>query len=825
MKGRLVALAIAVLALMGANALGATSRAINFRACSTVPTIRSANAIAVGDFNRDGKMDIVEGSGDDVHEAYVLLGLGDGTFSAPIGVGGSSVFASAVVVGDFNRDSHLDFAIANNLGSIDVFLGNGDGTFQAPVRYATGLNAPLIITDTSFIAAGDVTGDGRLDLVMVGSESMSGRGARSLLVGVGDGTFSPPIIDTTPGSTPSAVALQDMNNDGTMDILITDNTPFTSNFVSVLISNKNGTFTHAGDFPTDSNPQAVAAGDFNGDGKADVVTVNAVGDVSVLLGNGDGTLGIAVNYPTSSSPFMAGVFDMNGDGKLDLVVATGANDVNLLWGNGDGTFQPAVSYGCGPTIFAAVADFNGDHKPDIATVSATIQIVLNLGSAIMQAPRHFLLTSGNRQPVAMATADFNKDGKTDIAVTDSNSNSSSVDIFLGKGDGTLAAAKTFSAGTSGTQPQAMIAGDFNGDSKQDLVVLQTSGEIDFLAGNGDGTFQAPAQLSAQGSLALATADVNGDKKLDLIVFAPGSSTSLQVMFGNGDGTFQSPTSYTVGVQQSAFAGIVIADFNNDKHLDIAVTSRSDNAVTVLLNQGNGTFTVLPSTGAGSAPMHLAAGDFNHDGNMDLAVADSSTVDILLGVGNGTFQTPAQAPGFFTGYLGTADFNHDGNLDLALASFTGTAVVLQDRSNGTFLAPVSFPGGNSPVSLMPADLNRDGSTDLVLANQQGNDIVVLLNTAGTLVKLTSSPNPSTAGQPVTFTATVSASVPTLNAAIPSGTITFRDGATTLGTATLNGGVGSMSTSTLTTGTHFIKAVYSGDGTYNPNNSKLLTQTVN
>ena len=279
----------------------------------------------------------------------------------------------------------------------------------------------------------------------------------------------------------------------------------------------------------------------------------------------------------------------------------------------------------------------------------------------------------------------------------------------------------------GGGPSSVVVGDFNGDGKVDLAVVNTAGNtISILLGNGDGTFQPQliTSLSGTSPLAAAFGDFNGDGKLDMVEL--NSSYTMCIFIGNGNGTFQSPNC----VANVAGTSIVAGDFNGDGKLDIAVTSSIFGNLAVFLGNGDGTFSspVHYSLG-GWAPASIAVGDFNGDGKLDLAVVnnDTNTVSILLGNGDGSFQSQiAYAAGSEPLSVAVGDFNGDGKLDLAVVNGSGNTVsVLLGNGDGSFKAPLPYATGSAPSSIAVGDFNGDGKLDLATANENAKTASILL----------------------------------------------------------------------------------------------------
>ncbi|MGA9529992.1 MAG: FG-GAP-like repeat-containing protein [Terriglobales bacterium] len=463
-------------------------------------------------------------------------------------------------------------------------------------------------------------------------------------------------------------------------------------------------------------------------------------------------------------------------------------------------------------------------------------------------------SAGGIDPATLAIGDLNGDGIPDLVVASdcissedcSSGSPGAVSVLIGNGDGTFQTPVNYAV--TGYGATSVAIGDLNGDGHPDLLVGvfnvcdgyfgSCNAGVNVLLNNGNGTFQAAVPYTSNGydDFSMAVADVNGDGKLDVVIGNLCSDSRNQcypatadVLLGNGDGTFQSAVSYNTNLR---IASMAVADVNGDGYPDIVATGActgctTNGGIAVLLNNGDGTFeaAVMYSSG-GSDASSVTIGDVNGDGKPDVVVTNwcltgkscLTGVDIFVNNGDGTFQSPVayRTGGVRNNSAVIADVNGDGIPDLVIGDWTRCSnckttesdiVVMVGNGDGTFQPAVHFaPGGDSVTWVAVGDLNGDGRPDLATIN--GNSLTVMLNSLliKTTTVLTSSPNPATENQSVTFTATVSSS-----RAIPDGqTVTFSMGSTQLGTGKTLSGVATLNTSFSKVRSYGIKASYSGGG---------------
>jgi hypothetical protein len=723
----------------------------------------------LGDFNGDGKMDLLSNEETDTGDAMaVVLSNGNGTFQPPVVTPVTGFYPLAV--GDFNGDGKDDViqVYGGAPSTATVWLSNGDGTFKQGNTYQispAGLQGGVLT---------DVNGDGKLDILAVDSQTP---GLVRTLLGNGDGTFQPATSVTLPTVAPEDLVFADFNGDGKVDFAGYD----VNDQVNVYLQ-EGGNFVLKGAPLT--NPDSVydtcgglAAGDIQGNGKPAIVTVNCSGSdentITVYVNNGDGSFATGVYYdvvasagtsPANVYPYGATVADVNGDGKADILVSDGyGGDVAVLLSNGDGTVKvPNVAYATGgePYVPPLVADFNGDGLPDIIQPDYyySYAYLKGYGDGTFRSALNYYgpVTAANwPENYSIATADFNGDGIPDFVTGADGDDQQGITVFLSRADGSLMPGVNY--GTSYSLYNVAVA-DFNGDGKPDIVAVDYDADVvQIFTGKGDGTFTAGPTYSTGGDYAwqVVTGDFNHDGYPDVAV-ANYYSENVAVFLNDGTGNLGTAVAYSTDWYGY---GLAAGDVNGDGYTDLVTTLGYDdeNYVAVLLakNDNSGTFqspSYLYLQNGSSyyyGVQYLALADFNGDGKLDLAASvdyeSTQGLAVALGNGDGTFGTPTlysttnqdfsvvgDGPGPL--YVQAADMNGDGIPDLVYTNEEyATVGVLLGNGDGTFGLPSEYPAGAYAYDLAVADVNGDGTLDVVTANKYSAGVTVLLNANGSVEK--------------------------------------------------------------------------------------------
>lgn len=599
------------------------------------------------------------------------------------------------------------------------------------------------------------------------------------------------------GEMTATTATADFDGDRRDDIAVAN-----GHRVTVLL-NREGILNPArADYPVGLNPQHLVSGDFNGDGKPDMATGNEgrgydsldEKTVSVLLNQGEGAFSPAVETSLGVGTAYIRAADLNGDGKTDLVTTNSTfsfvNSVGVLLGKGDGTFETKVSYKIAtgkmkPTSLT-IQDFNRDGWPDIAVVSNDTTVVEEKASGILtllinrEGGRMELRSEypAGKTPLFVTAADLNGDTMPDLVVADTFGKQ--ILQFMGKGDGTLSEPASLTLPgppPSTSHPASVLAGEFTGDGKTDLIgtTLFEAG-LYLMIGRGDGTFSPPIpftlgivpreltsgdyntdgrtdlviplknkisliyNVSAEETVdtprfatgvhyslensvvTMAAGDINGDGKIDLLTL--NGSIFATALFGKGDGTF--PTSKTVFLNEAP-TSVITADLNMDEKTDLITFGEWLGGVRVHLGNGDGTFKPRQIYAVEENVQAASVGDINADGHPDLVILnrEKGTFSILNGVGDGSFLPAIPYSAEANPWsVAVGDLNGDGLSDLAVlnrgstvTNVQGSVSVRLNAGEGRFGEKIDYAGGYQPHMLGFTDFNRDGKTDLFTMNSE------------------------------------------------------------------------------------------------------------
>jgi len=573
------------------------------------------------------------------------------------------------------------------------------------------------------------------------------------------------------GSSPTDVAIGDLNSDGAPDVVVGNwgNAPG----ISVLLGDGAGGFLPPVHYATGPYVNRVAIARLDPDAYPDVISAGQSG-VSVYRGNGDGTLQDPVPYGTALSANTLSILDLDGDGKLD-VAAGGELEIDVFLGNGDGTFgTPLIQVNAEYVAAVAFGQLDGDDIPDMVVGPApggqyTLFYKGN-GDGTFALPVYQLVGEAAQ---SIATSDVNGDGKADVVLVTQHN----MAVLLSHGDGTFEPVALSPIPVPGG-PGLTLA-DFHGDGTS--VAAFTSGSqaqnAVFMTSLGDGRFTFEhAYQTGYGSQALAAADLDGDGLIDAVT-ADAYRDRVSLLRNSGGGRFQAidaiplqfgaayfaagnfdsdgiPDLAALGEDQSVitllgdgfgsfrdFASthlnfdadwIETGDFDGDGKLDAAlpIDDPLDNggSVAFLRGHGDGTFDQAVVLSAGSDPSGVAAADFNGAGGLDLVLANAAAENITLlsGDGGGGFGPPTLiAQGAMSSGIVAADLDADGAADVATAG-SGRATVLKGIGNGRFQSPVSYDLGWGPTLLRAVATRTPGQLDLIAASSNGSLIFVLLN---------------------------------------------------------------------------------------------------
>lgn len=566
-------------------------------------------AIVSGDFNRDQIVDLATADAAS-NTVSVLLGNGDGTFqSALTSTTGNSPLSLSV--GDFDEDGNLDLATANAY-DVSVLLGDGAGTFNAPASYA-------VVGNPTSVAVGDFNDDGHLDLGVTsnspyyryfpgyGNYFYGYAGNANVLLGNGDGTFSGPNVTELGLGYHYSAAVADLNGDGVDDFATVNYDYWTA---SVLLGDASGFLQGPTSYGVGPNPYAVTAGNLNNDGHVDLVVTNLGGSsVNVLLGNEFGSFASA-SYAVGNGPLSVAIGDFNGDLEADIATVNRYdNTLSVLYGVGDGTFSRPVNLPGTGAYALVVEDFNGDGRPDLATVndfSNNVSVLINDGNWPPAPPPPARLSiddisvvegdNGIRTVTFTVTRTGNLSGTVTV-----NYNTADIEALAGSDYIAKTGTLTFADGVETQMITIDVKGDLNDEYDQRFAVnlFSASGETLIIDGQGQATIQdndPPPTITITAKVSKPEGNGKGTTVFSFVVTLSAASEKLvTVDFFTSNGTASIADNDYVGNSGTLF-------FNPGQTTQtISVAVKGDKR-----REGNETFFVN-LTGATNATIATAQG--------------------------------------------------------------------------------------------------------------------------------------------------------------------------------------------------------------------------
>ncbi|MEO8665706.1 MAG: T9SS type A sorting domain-containing protein [Ignavibacteria bacterium] len=681
--------------------------------------------------------------------------------------GGHEYFLNSGRLADIDNDNDLDFLgsryFAGFMGSATGFVvlrNNGDGFFNSvPVIYPTSVSS-------EFVFSARLNNDSFEDVIVSNTGNNFSGNTITVFFNQGNGTFLTS-ANYVIGGGPVGIATGDFNGDAKQDIAVASYGSFGSgNSVAILINNGDGTFANAVSYPAGNSPFKIVSGKINSDNFLDIAVANMDGKVNILLNSGTGDFSNRTEYSFelsgSANYTSVSLADVDHDNDNDIFYCNrglnfmGTSAIGILKNN-NGVFTDPVLI---PSDWMAasfqnidVADLNGDGWVDIAGACALArtadgyQVILNNGSGGFL-PAYKNPAGQNTQDLILG--DVDNDGKTDIVTTDSYSMMATV--HKNPGNGIFFVPNTFETGIS--IAGSVDAADIDGDNDLDLI-LSASGRaavgvpVRIMKNLGNGNFgEAFTHSIRGGGVQGKFRDLNGDNKPD-ILFATAINSppyDFHYAINNGDGTFGAVQTKSIG--SAGWYDIDAADLDNDGDNDVIVTEwlgtppvpTSGRRIFICLNSGNASFgsPIIKLAGTHTAPIGI--GDFNNDGNKDIATGSSGAlINISLGMGNGDFQ---ESTSYSIGEQGGAtdievmDFNNDGNADIASSNFFENTwmSVLYGNGDGTFQPAVTLPSAYSPdllnvSGITSGDLDGDGDRDIIVGNNASNSLSLYYNNNG------------------------------------------------------------------------------------------------
>ncbi|MCI5066657.1 VCBS repeat-containing protein [bacterium] len=704
----------------------------------------------LADINGDGILDSVTSYGTGVGADGIAVSLGnpDGTFQSAVTTENTGIGTGAFTTGDFDGDGKSDIVVADGT-DLYLYSGNGDGTFNTSLTSI----ASGSFNSLAELASADINGDGNLDIISSGTTS--GNSGAEIFFGNGSGTFATSTTTATVAGTTAAnnLAVADVTDDGEIDIVLGAQNGTTANLTTFI--------NDGGGLGTLSSTENVTLSTTSLDGIAIANTgVSSEQDLIVSSTNGsnrqlnvfsgDATGAFTASFSESNASEAGGTVqavDVNNDGELDIVqggyeTSGDLGVIRTFLATGGGSFNTSTSITTsgireGERVLAG--DFNGDGAGDI------------LYNAEDDDTTGFITRTGGRTPASTTTisetisGDVDGDGVQDLISVGTNGTNTELAISLGNSDGTFDSALT-STLTAGGEATDVDLADLDGDGNLDLVFSALGsgggdGVLGVSLGNGDGTFGAATTFTGSDDInSIRLSDVTGDGDLDLIAAGEEAGAGeVRIFEGNGDGTFVTGSPTTLSSESVTTSAVEVFDIDGDGDNDLITAGEGagqDGYIGVRLNDGTGTFSTYTGFATGSTTLsgseELAVADLNGDGETDIVLTGtgdtllSGAATIFTGDGTGSFSvgdTYVQESKSTTSVT-LDDLNRDGILDLITGGENdagyGEVSVRFGRGDGTFTDRDIYQSGADEITgVFTNDIDGDGDTELISTQNQAS----------------------------------------------------------------------------------------------------------